>query len=177
MPEINEKKINNTLLRLVKGDVTDIKVDAFVFYARPDLQLGAGYGTAITQRGGPSIKKELEKINGIKTGEAVITAAGEMKAKYIVHAVGPRFQEEDEEQKLRQTMKASLKRAEEKGVETLAFPPMGTGFYGIPLDLCRKVMIEEIKKHLEGGTGLKEVDIVVMDSRESAPFEQAFKSL
>ncbi|MFH1726504.1 MAG: macro domain-containing protein [Elusimicrobiota bacterium] len=174
---MNGKKINNTMLRLVKGDVTDREVDAFVFYARHDLQLGSGYGTAIIQRGGPGIKGELDKIGPIETGEAVVTGAGEMKAKYIIHAVGPRFQEDDEERKLRETMKASLKRAEQIGAETLAFPPMGAGFYGIPLDLCKKVMIEEIKKHIEGKTGLKQVDIVVMDSRENAPFEEAFKSL
>jgi len=172
-----EKKINKTLLRLVKGDVTDTDAEAFVYYARPDLALGSGYGTAITQRGGPSIKKELDKIGGAKTGEAVISAAGEMKAKYIVHAVGPRFQEEDEERKLRDTMRASLKCAEGKGVKTLAFPAMGTGFYGIPIDLCKKVMLDEIKAYLEGKTDIKEVRIVVPDPREEGPFGEAIKSL
>lgn len=172
-----EKKISSTQLRLVRGDITDTKVDAFVFYARPDLQLGSGYGTAITQRGGPGIKKELDAIGSAGTGEAVVTGGGELKAKYIIHAVGPRFNEEDEERKLREVMKASLKRAEEKGVETLAFPAMGTGFYGIPLDLCKKVMLDEITAYLSGKTDLKEVLIIVPDPREEGPFGEAIQGL
>lgn len=172
-----EKKINNKKFCLVMGDISDMEVDAFVFYAQHDLQLGSGYGTAITQRGGPSIKGELEKVGGLKTCEAVATGAGELKAKHIIHAVGPRFQEEEEDRKLRETMKASLKQAEGKGIKSLAFPPMGTGFYGIPLALATKVMTEEIKKYLEGATDLEEVRIVVMDERENGPFKAAFKSL
>ncbi|MBI4677130.1 MAG: macro domain-containing protein [Elusimicrobia bacterium] len=174
---MTEKKIKDTTLRLVRGDIAAMEVDAFVFYARPDLQLGSGFGTAITQRGGPAVKKELEKLGPVATGSAVVTAAGEMKCKRIIHAVGPRFQEEDEERKLREVMRASLKKAEEGGVKTLAFPPMGTGFYGITLDLCRKVMLDELRRHLEGPTALREVSIVVKDSREQTPFEEAFKSL
>lgn len=174
---LKEPKISNTKLTLVKGDVTDTDADAFVFYARNDLQLGSGYGTAITLRGGPGIKKELDAIGRVATGKAVATGAGEMKAKVIIHACGPKFQEEDEEKKLRDTMQSSLKCADEKGVKTLAFPPMGSGFYGIPLDMCRKVMIEEIRKHLEGKTCLEEVRIVVPDPREEGPFGEAIKSL
>ncbi|MFC1678994.1 macro domain-containing protein [Elusimicrobiota bacterium] len=171
------RKVNGKMFSLVMGDISDMEVDAFVFYAQHDLRLGSGYGTAITQRGGPGIKKELEKIGRMATGKAVTTGAGELKAKHIIHAVGPRFQEEDEERKLRDTMKAALTQSEGKGIKSLAFPPMGTGFYGIPLDLCKKVMVEEIRAYLQGKTDLKEIRIVVMDLRESVPFEEAFKSL
>ncbi|MBI4669187.1 MAG: macro domain-containing protein [Elusimicrobia bacterium] len=174
---MSEKRIKNTMVRLVKGDVTAREVDAFVFYARPDLQLGSGHGTAIAVRGGAAVKKELDKIGGAKTGQAVVTGAGQMKAKYIIHAVGPRFQEPDQEQKLRQTMRSCLRQAEETNIAKLAFPAMGSGFYGVALPLCVKVMLEEIKKHLEGATGLEEVEIVVGDSRETAPFEEAIKKL
>jgi len=171
------KKIKNTELTLVKGDITDMEVDAFVFYARNDLELGSGYGTAISQRGGPSIKKELEKIGRIATGKAVVSGAGELKAKNIVHAVGPKFQEENQETKLRSVMAAALKCADEAGARTLAFPAMGSGFYGVPLDMCTKVMTEEIVKYLQNGTGLTEVRIVVLDSREDGPFTAAFEKL
>jgi O-acetyl-ADP-ribose deacetylase (regulator of RNase III) len=107
-----------------------------------------------------------------RSGDAVISGAGEMKAKHIIHAVGPRFQEEDEEAKLRKTMLSALRCAEEKGLATLAFPPMGTGFYGIPLDLSARVMFETIKDRLTNGqSSIKEVCICLMDSREFPPFE------
>ncbi|NIO27748.1 MAG: hypothetical protein GTO29_04240 [Candidatus Latescibacteria bacterium] len=170
-----EKRINQSTLRLIKDDVTDIDIDAFVFYAQPNLALGAGFGTAISTRGGASIQKELDEIaSPIATGDAVVSSAGKLKAKYIIHAVGPRFQEEDTEDKLRTTMRSALKRAEENGFERIAFPAMGVGFYGIPLDLCARVMIEAIKDHLEGETGIKEVIICVLDSREYKPFQSQF---
>lgn len=169
---MKEKRINDKVLRIVREDVTDVEVDAFVYYASPDLVLGSGWGTAISVRGGQSIQEALEGLAPLNTGDAVITAAGEMKAKHIIHAVGPRFQEEDEEEKLRKTMLATLKCAEENGVGTLAFPPMGTGFYGIALDLCARVMLETIRAHLSnGGNSIREVLICLMDSREFPPFE------
>ncbi len=175
---MKEVKINKKVLRLERGDVTDQEVDAFVFYADPSLSLGSGYGTAITMRGGPSIQEELNKLAPIKTGEAVVTEAGEMKAKHIIHAVGPRFQEEDEETKLRNTMLAALKRAEEKKIEQLAFPTMGTGFYGISLDLSAKVMMETIKAHLNNGqSSIKEVIIYYMDSRELPAFDSQLQKV
>ena len=169
---MKEKKINDRVLRIVREDVTDVEVDAFVYYATSDLLLGSGWGTAIALRGGPSIQEELNGLAPVDTGGAVITAAGEMKAKHIIHAVGPKFQEEDEEAKLRKTMLSALKCAEEKSVATLAFPPMGTGFYGIPLDLSAKVMFETIRGHLNNGqSSVKEIQICLMDSREFPPFE------
>ena len=115
-------------VRLIRGDITELDVDAFVFYAQPDLALGSGFGTAISVRGGPSIQKELDELGPVETGQAVVTGAGKLKADFIVHAVGPRFQEEDTEGKLRTTVLNSLKAAEEKGVKRIALPAMGAGF-------------------------------------------------
>ena len=169
---MKEKKINDRLLRIVREDVTDVEVDAFVYYATSDLVLGSGWGTAIAVRGGPSVQEELNGLAPVETGAAVITAGGEMKAKHIIHAVGPRFQEEDEEAKLRKTMLSVLKCAEENRVATLAFPPMGTGFYGVPLDLSARVMLETIRDRLSNGqSSIQEVLICLMDSREFPAFE------
>ena len=169
---MKEKRINDKVVKIVREDVTDLEVDAIVYYATSDLVLGSGWGTAIAVRGGPSIQEELKGRAPVNTGDAVISGAGEMKAKNIIHAVGPKFQEEDEEAKLRKTMVSALKCAEEKGVATLAFPPMGTGFYGIPLDLSARVMFETIKDHLTNGqSSLKQVCICLTDSREFPPFE------
>ena len=85
-----ESKINETIVRLEKGDLTAMEIEAIVFYASPDLVLGSGFGSAIAARGGMSIQEELKPFGTITTGEAVITSAGELKSNYIIHAVGPR---------------------------------------------------------------------------------------
>ncbi len=165
-----EKTFNGKILRLVNGDVTVQQVGAIVYYAASNLVLGSGYGTAISVRGGPSIQKALSAMAPVEVGHAVITEAGNLPAQWIIHAVGPKFQEPDEENKLRATIKDALRRAEEKQVETIAFPPMGTGFYGISPEMCAKVMIEVIKDHLNGPTSIKEVLICLKDTRDKEPF-------
>ena len=172
-----EVKAGKAVIKLQHGDLTALPVDAFVFYAREDLQLGSGYGTAIQNRGGASIQKELQEIGGIKVGEAVITGAGGMNAKNIIHACGPKFQEPDLERKLCKCVESSLRVADKAGVKTLAFPPMGTGFYGVPLDRSADVMLDCIKSFLEGDTSIEEVIICVIDYRDYDPFGKKMKSL
>lgn len=165
-------QINRSIIRLIKDDITDLDVDAFVFYAERDLTLGSGFGGAIAVRGGASIQKELDQLAPVALGEAVVSAAGNLKTRYIIHAVGPKFQEEDTEGKLRTTVLNSLRRAEQIGVERLAFPAMGAGYYGIPPALCARVMLEVIWSRLEGETCIREVVICVLDT----PQYNAFKS-
>ena len=172
-----EKKLKNTLLRTVKADITDLEVEAFVFYADSTLKLGAGFGNAIASRGGPKVQDELKALAPCALGDAVVTGAGAMKAKFIVHAVGPKFQEPDLEGKLKKTTLSALKRAEEKGVTQIAFPPLGVGFYGVAPDVSARVMLDAFKEHTAGSTKLKEIIICVRDTRETAPFEKALASL
>lgn len=174
---MTEKKLNGKTIRLMKGDVTDLEVDAFAFYAAEDLSLGSGYGTAIAVRGGPKIQEELNGHGPLRVGEAILTGAGEMKARYIIHAVGPKFQEEDEETKLRKTMVSALKCAEEKGLKRVAFPPMGTGFYGMPAERCARVMLSTIRERLNGQSPLEEVIVCVRDTREIGPFRSQLEVL
>jgi O-acetyl-ADP-ribose deacetylase (regulator of RNase III) len=166
-----EKMIGNKVLRLVRGDITDMEIGAFVFDITDDVKLGSGFGGGIQQRGGIVIQKQLDEIGSCPTGEAVVTEAGILKADWIIHANGPKFREEDEEGKLRKTVQSALARAEEKGVKRLAFPPMGTGLYQVPLDLCTRVMVETISQHLANGSTLDEVVIVAPDNREFNPFK------
>ena len=179
MPEavLEGTQINRSVVRLIKGDITDLEVDAFVFYAQSDLTLGSGFGGAIAMRGGASVQKELDELGPLETGEAVVSGAGKMRSEHIIHAVGPRFQEEDIEAKLRATMQSSLRCAEEKRIETLAFPAMGSGYYGIPPDLSAKVMLAVLKDHLQGDTSLKEVVICVLDTPQYNSFEAALAAL
>ena len=172
MPE--EKKINECNLRLIQQDITDFEIESFVFYAQPNLELGSGFGSAITRRGGQSIKKELDEIGSAATTEAVITGGGSLKAKYIVHAVGPAFQEEQLEEKLYSTVLNSLKKAEEKGIRHIAFPPMGTGFYGVPLAASMHIMTRAFEQYLSNGGRMEEIVICANDPREYRAFQVAF---
>jgi O-acetyl-ADP-ribose deacetylase (regulator of RNase III) len=179
MPEAvsDGTRINQSVIRLIQDDITDLDVDAFVFYAEPGLALGSGFGGAIAVRGGPTIQKELETLAPVETGGAVVSDAGNLKARWIVHAVGPRFQEEDTEKKLRTAVVNSLKRAEEKGVQRFAVPAMGAGYYGIPANDCARVMLETIVPHLGGETSIKELIICVLDSAQYAAFQARLAAL
>jgi O-acetyl-ADP-ribose deacetylase (regulator of RNase III) len=164
--------VGRCAVRLIRGDITELDVVAFVFYARSNLALGSGFGNAISNRGGAGIKAEIEKLAPVPLTEAVVTSAGKLKARHIVHAVGPSFQEEGLDAKLRQTVLNSLKRAEEKGIRQIALPAMGAGFYGIPLPSCVDLMVGTLREYLQGETNLDEVILCANDEREY----QAFKS-
>lgn len=166
---------HRSAFRVVTGDITALDVEAFVFYARPTLELGAGFGSAIVRRGGPAIKKALDAVGSIAPAEAVVTTGGNLTAKYIVHAAGPAFQEEGLEEKLRLTILSALRRAEEQGITRIAFPPMGAGFYGVPLPQSAKVTIEAISAHLSSGTAIREVVLCANDGRERVAFEAALR--
>lgn len=170
-----ERKIGDKLLTLSTGDITEMDVDAFVFDITEDVKLGSGYGGAIQQRGGIIIQKELDAVGSCPTGQAVVTQAGELKASCIIHTNGPKFREENEEWKLRLATLSALEKAEESGVKRLAFPPIGTGLYQVPLDLCSRVMVDTIKEYLANGSSLDEVRIVAVDGRELTPFAERLK--
>lgn len=170
------QRINEAVIRLLREDITELEVDAFVYYAQPELSLGSGFGGAIAVRGGASIQKELNGLvaNGpVPPGEAVITGAGKLKAQFIIHAVGPRFRELNAESKLLKTMMSCLALAEEKGVKSLAFPLMGSGYYGIPPTVSARVMLEALSGHLAGTPGIREVIICVFDTPQFNAVEAA----
>jgi O-acetyl-ADP-ribose deacetylase len=166
-----ERKIGDKVVRVVRDDITDMEVDAFVYDITEDVKLGSGHGSAIQQRGGVKIQEALDAIGRCPVGEAVITTGGLLKARHIIHANGPKFCEPDEEDKLRRATRAVLKLANENGIETLAFPPMGTGLYQVPVDLCARVLVDTVLEHLAGETGLREVLLVIPDTRERGAFE------
>ncbi len=171
---MEERRIGDRVVRLIRGDITDLEVEAFVFDITEDLKLGSGYGGAIAQRGGPSVQKELDGLGRLAVGEALITSAGNMKATYIVHVNGPKFHEPDTEEKLRRTVLAALTAAKHKGIRQIAFPLIGTGLYQVPLDLSARVLIETITAHLASDTCIDEVVLVSLDSREWAPLAAHF---
>jgi len=167
-----ERKIGDKVIRVVRDDITDMEVEAFVYDLTSNCKLDSGYGGAIAVRGGKTVQEELDKIGELPKGEAVITAAGKMKAKHIVHANGPKFLESDTEGKLTRATESALQVAKENGLKQLAFPPMGTGLYQVPLDVCTRVMVSAVVKHLQGDTSLEEVILVGLDSREYEPWRK-----
>ena len=100
-----------------------------------------------------------------------------MKAGHIIHAVGPRFQEEDLEAKLEKTVENCLRAADENGIRQVAFPPMGAGFYGVPLEVSARVTLGKISEYLAGETGIKEVSVCLFDEREYRPFRKQLAAL
>ncbi len=173
----DEKKTGNCNVKVVREIIMDMDVECWVYYATEDLKIGTGFGTAIQQMGGPSIQKELDEMGGINTTEAVLTGAGEMKAQYLIHAAGPKFQEDDTESKLRMTMENTLKIAHDKGIKQIAFPAMGYGFYGVPLPMVTKVMMGAIADHAKKETSISDVFLVANDSTQHTAFKEALTQL
>lgn len=165
-----EKKIGDKKIRLIKGDITDLDVEAFVFDIRSDAKLGTGYGGAIMTRGGKKIQNELDAIGHCPKGGAIITSAGRMKSKHIIYLNGPKFHEEDQEGKLKRAVESALRLAEENSISKIAFPPVGTGFYQVDLGLCSRVMVDTVTSYLRKSKSLKEVVFVALDTREYDPF-------
>ena len=119
-------EIGKTVLELVQGDITEMETEAIVNAANAQLQLGGGVAGAIRRRGGPAIQEECNKIGGTFVGGAVITTGGNLKAKYVIHAVGPMMGEGDEDNKLRNATLNSLTLADEKGIKSISFPAIST---------------------------------------------------
>jgi len=171
------KKINGTEVHLMIGDVTDMEVEAFVFYCESNLKLGAGFGNAIAMRAGLAVQKACEAIGNIDPYDAVITEAGKLKSEFIVHANGPKFQELDTGKKLKTTVMNALRTAQQKGIKHLAFPAMGAGFYGVPLQICAEVMFESIKEFSENNSDIEDIKVVLLDNREHRAFKPFFDKL
>lgn len=172
-----EKKVEGKLIRVVAGDITEQGAEAIVYYARPELQLGSGFGTMITGRGGGKIQEELNALAPAEIGQAIVTGGGKLNTEFIIHAVGPAFQEPDTEAKLARTVKSSLEQAAAKGVKKLALPQMGVGFYGIPRDMAARITFGALKEFLAVDSTVEEVTIVTNDKWETAPFESELEAL
>ncbi|MFQ6095627.1 MAG: macro domain-containing protein [Candidatus Bathyarchaeia archaeon] len=160
-------KIERTVLELVKGDITNLSVDCIVNTANSQLRLGGGVAGAIRRKGGPKIQEECNKIiskrGSIPTGGVVITSGGNLKAKYVIHAVGPVLGEGDEDSKLRDATINSLKLADEHKITSIAFPAISTGYFGLPKKRCAGVMLPAAISYIEGGTRIERIIFCLYD--------------
>ena len=170
-------KINNTVLELVQGDITDQNTDAIVNAANAALQMGGGVAGAIRRRGGPAIQEECNRLGGTHVGGAVITTGGNLPAKYVIHAVGPIYGDDHEDEKLKDATLGSLKLADKNRLKSIAFPAISTGIFGFPKDRCATIMLSTTIAYLEGPTGLEKVVFCLYDKKTLEIFENTLKSL
>ncbi|MEW6536076.1 MAG: macro domain-containing protein [Candidatus Auribacterota bacterium] len=163
-------QIENTFVELNIGDITESDTDAIVNPANSALQLGGGVAGAIRKKGGPLIQRECDKIGHCEVGHAVITSAGELKARYVIHAVGPRMGEGDEDDKLSDTVLNALKLAEEHCLQSITFPAVSTGIFGYPIDRCASVMLSTVAGYIKNGTNIRKICICLFDSHAYETF-------
>ena len=167
--------VKGRVFELAKGDITDLDVDAIVNAANEHLKMGGGVAGAILRKGGPKIQEECNRIGYCPVGSAVVTSGGNLKARYVIHAVGPRAGDPDVEGKLRSATLASLKLADERGVRSIAFPAISTGAFGVPKEVCANVMIPAIMDYLAGDTGIERVVLCLYGEDAYRVFAEAFK--
>lgn len=164
-------------VKLSQGDLTESRADAIVNAANNDLLLGGGVAGAIRSKGGPAVQEECDRLGPIAIGEAAITGAGRLPAKFVIHAASMRLGGSTTEANLRAATRNSLKRANEKGLKSIAFPAIGTGIAGFPIDRCARVMLDEVREHLRGPTSLERVEFVLFDAAGLAAFERALAAI
>lgn len=173
---MDELIVKSSKIRLVQGDITELDTDVIVNAANAQLIMGGGVAGAIRRKGGPKIQEECNKIGGtFGAGAAVITTGGNLKANYVIHAVGPRMGEGNEDEKLRNATLNSLKLMDEKKLKTIAFPAISTGIFGYPIDRCAKIMISTSKEYLGSNTQINEVIFCLYSRADYEVFQKELK--
>jgi len=179
MKIVAERKVGNKFLRLVKGDITERDVDAIVNAANSHLQHGGGVAGAIVRKGGQTIQEESDRIGFTPVGTAVITGAGKLPAKFVIHAVGPRMGEGDEDQKLKNAVLNSLTLASRRELKTISLPAISSGVFGFPKDRCAKILVGEsaefLRKH--GDSSLEAVEFCIYDDLTLGHFKKELEGL
>jgi O-acetyl-ADP-ribose deacetylase (regulator of RNase III) len=174
-----ERQVNRTTIRLVSADLTERDVDAIVNAANSHLQHGGGVAGAIVRKGGKIIQDESDKIGYVPVGGAAITTAGTLKARYVIHAVGPRMGEGDEDNKLRRAINSVLALAAEQGLRSISAPAISAGIFGFPKDRCAKILMAETAAFLKGNPAgtLELVEFCIVDNDAYALFRAELEKL
>jgi len=170
---------------LVQGDITEMDADAIVNAANPTLMGGGGVDGAIHRKGGPKILEECKRIratewpNGLQTGKAVITSGGNLKAKHVIHTVGPVWRGgiNGESELLAEAYRNSLKLAVSKGLKTIAFPSISTGAYGYPIEKASRIALTTVKKFLEREDKIDKVVFVLFTKHDLEIYKEAAKEI
>lgn len=178
-----EVTINQTKLSIVQGDITKQATDAIVNAANPSLLGGGGVDGAIHRAGGPAILEECKQIvsrqGRLPTGKAVITTGGNLKARYVIHTVGPIWHggTKGEAELLASAYGESLKLAAEKGLSSISFPSISTGAYGYPVAKAAEVALASVIAFIQDVTSLREVTFVLFDPNTHSSYCEALNKL
>jgi len=172
-------KIGEKTLTLIEGDITEQKVDAIVNAANSQLILGAGVAGAIRSKGGPEIQAECDKIGFCEVGDAVITTGGDLKAKHVIHAVGPQMGEGDEDEKLKSATANSLRVASENQLKSICLPAISTGIFGFPKDRAAGVIYKAIIEYFvkEADFSIKQVRLTLFDQETVDVFKNVWQEV
>ncbi len=160
-----------------KGDITDMAVDAIVNAANTDLILGAGVAGAIRRKGGHTIEEDCERVGPVALGGAAVTTGGNLRALYVIHAASMHLGEATSADSLRTATRNSLLRAEEKAIKSIAFPAIGTGVAGFPMEECARIMLTEVLEHIKSRSSLERIDFVLFDDAALKVFEETYAQL
>ena len=160
------------IIEVHHGDITQLEFDALVNAANNRLWMGGGVAGALKRAGGKEIEAEAVKKGPIPIGEATVTGAGKLKARYIIHAAVMGQGLKTDTIKIRQATRNSLRRADELGIKSLAFPALGTGVGGFPLEECARIMLSEVHRYSAQETGLKRVVFALFDQSAYQAFKQ-----
>jgi len=178
------RRPDGRLLQAVQGDLTREEVDAIVNAANSHLAHGGGVAGAIVRRGGREIQEESDRLvrdrGPVPPGEAVVTGAGRLPARYVIHAVGPIWQGRgDEPDLLRRAVQSALARAEEQGVATLSLPAISTGIFGFPKGLGVQVILQAVQDYLDAhpDTSIRQVRFCNIDRETAERFASALQAL
>jgi O-acetyl-ADP-ribose deacetylase (regulator of RNase III) len=158
---------------LLEGDITAQEVDAIVNAANSELVLGAGVAGAIRERGGPAIQQECDEVGPIQVGGAAVTGAGDLSARFVIHAAGMPPGGQASEESVRDSVRRSLELAREKGCRSIAIPAVGAGIGGLSTQRCAEILLGEAQAHLAGETSLAEIRFVLFGEPTYRIFESA----
>ena len=176
-----KKRFGKTVIELIEGDITELDMDAIVNAANSKLAHGGGVAAAIVKSGGETIQEEsntwIFARGEVPVGSAAITSAGSLKSRYVIHAVGPRMGEGDEDKKLKSATLSALRMAERHNFTSVAFPAISTGIFGYPIDRCADVMLKTIVKYVKGKTGLEHIVVCLYDKEAYKVFQKTFKKI
>lgn len=174
-----EKRIGDTMVSLVMGDITKEETDAIVNAANAGLSGGGGVDGAIHRAGGPRIMEECGRIGGCPTGRAVITTGGDLKARHVIHTVGPIYTDgrHMEAELLASAYKSSLALALDNGIETISFPSISTGAYGYPLREAAAVAVRAVADFVRDNSGLKLVRFVLFSGSALKAYSDALEKI
>lgn len=160
-------KYKNILIEIIKGDITKIETDAIVNAANKTLLGGGGVDGAIHRAGGPEILDECRKLGGCETGEAKITTAGKLKAKYVIHTVGPIYKRDENASKLLyNAYYNSIKLADKNNSKSIAFPAISTGVYGYPKSEAADIALQAVKDYTKINKNIKKVSFVLFSEND-----------